>query len=69
MEKLYTSKTFLKMTDGRMHTFHPTPLDPPLAISYRNQQKSLTWLKVPPKYNPAVKSKKGLLVLRCPIKK
>ena len=36
MEKLYTSKTFLKMTDGRMHTPHPTPLD----MSYRNHQKS-----------------------------
>ena len=34
MEKLYTSKTFLKMAGGRIHTPHPTPLDPPLAISY-----------------------------------
>ena len=25
MEKLYTSKTFLKMAGGRMHTPHPTP--------------------------------------------
>ena len=25
MEKLYTSKTFLKMTGGRMYTPHPTP--------------------------------------------
>ena len=41
MEKLYTSKTFLKMVGGRMHTPHPTPLDPPLAIIYRNHQKSL----------------------------
>ena len=32
MEKLYTSKTFLKMVGGRMHTPHPIPL----AISYRN---------------------------------
>ena len=41
MEKLYTSKTFLKMAGGKMHTLHPTPLDPPLAVSYRNHQKSL----------------------------
>ena len=41
MEKLYTSKTFSKMAGGRMHTFHPTPLDPLLAISYKNHQKSL----------------------------
>ena len=26
-----------------MHTLHPTPLDPPLAISYRNHQKSLAY--------------------------
>ena len=25
MEKLYTSKTFLKMAGGRMHTLRPTP--------------------------------------------
>ena len=31
------------MTDGRMHTPHPRPLDPPLAISYRNYQKSLAY--------------------------
>ena len=43
MEKLYTSKTFSKMAGGRMHTSHPTPLDPPLAISYKNHQKSLTY--------------------------
>ena len=41
MEKLYTSKPFLKMAGGRMHTLHPNPLDPPLAISYRNHQKSV----------------------------
>ena len=29
------------MAGGRMHNPHPTPLDPPLAISYRNHQKSL----------------------------
>ena len=42
MEKLYTSKTFLKMAGGKMHTLilpHYL-LDPPLAINYRNQQKS-----------------------------
>ena len=26
-----------------MHTPHPTPLDPPLAISYRNHQNSLVY--------------------------
>ena len=33
------------MAGGRMHTFHSTPLYPPLFISYRNHQKSLaqTW--------------------------
>ena len=39
MGKLYTSKTFLKMAGGRMHTPHPTPL----AISYINHQKSLAY--------------------------
>ena len=39
MEKLYTSKTFLKMAGGRTHTPHPTPL----AISYRNHHKSLAY--------------------------
>ena len=43
MEKLYTSKTFLKMAAGRMHTPHPTPLDPPLAINYKNHKKSLVY--------------------------
>ena len=32
MEKLYALTTFLKMTGGKMHTSHPIPLDPPLAI-------------------------------------
>ena len=43
MEKLYTSKTVLKMAGGKMYTPHPTPLDPPLAISYTNHQKSLAY--------------------------
>ena len=43
MEKLYTSKVFLKMARGRMHNPHPTPVDPPLVISYRNHQKSLAY--------------------------
>ena len=43
MEKLYTSKVFLKLAVGRMHTPHPTSLYPPLAISYRNHQKSLAY--------------------------
>ena len=38
MEKLYTSKTCLKMAGGRMHIayFSPCSLYPPVAISYRN---------------------------------
>ena len=36
MKKLYTSKKFLKMAGGRMYTPYPTPL----AINYRNHQKS-----------------------------
>ena len=43
MKKLHTSKTFLKIAGGRMHTPHPNPLDPPLAISCRNHQKSLAY--------------------------
>ena len=43
MEKLYTSKTLLKMAGGRMHTPHPTPLDLPLAISCRHHQQSLAY--------------------------
>ena len=40
MEKLYTSKTFLKMAGGRTPTPHRTSLDPLVAISYGNCQKS-----------------------------
>ena len=43
MKKLYTSKTFLKMAGGRMHTLHPILLDPPLVISYWNYQKSVAY--------------------------
>ena len=43
MEKLYASKTFLKMVGGRVHIPHPTLLDSPLTISYRNHQKSLAY--------------------------
>ena len=43
MEKLYRSTRVLKMAGGMMHTPHPIPLDPPLAISYRNHQKSLAY--------------------------
>ena len=43
MEKWYTSKAFLKLDGGRIHTPHPNPQDPPLAISYTNHQKSLTY--------------------------
>ena len=43
MEKLYSSKTFLKMSRGRTHTLHPNPLDPSLATIYGNQQRSLAY--------------------------
>ena len=43
MEKLHTSKAFFKMDGGRMYTLHPTSLDPSVAISYRNHQKSLAY--------------------------
>ena len=43
MKKLYASKTFLKMAGGRMDTPHPTSLDPPLAMSHGNHQKSLVY--------------------------
>ena len=43
MKKLYISKSFSKMASGWMHTPHPTPLDAPLAISYKIHQKSLAY--------------------------
>ena len=45
MEKLRrpTSKSFLKIAGEMMHTPHPNSLDPPLAMSYRNYQKSLAY--------------------------
>ena len=43
MEKLHSSKTFLKMVGGRMQTPHPTPLDSPITISYRSLQKNLAY--------------------------
>ena len=39
MEKLHASKTFMKMSGGRMHTPDPTLL----AINYKNHQKSLAY--------------------------
>ena len=39
----YTPKTFLKMAGGRRHTPHHSSLDLPLAIIYRNHQKSLAY--------------------------
>ena len=36
MEKLYTSKAFLKMASEKMHTPHLTTVDPPPAIIYKN---------------------------------
>ena len=38
MEKLYTSEVFLKMAGGRMHTFHPTSLNPPLTNGHKLQK-------------------------------
>ena len=46
MEKLHTLKIFSKMAGGRMHTPHPTHLDPPLAISYKNHQMSLAYFSI-----------------------
>ena len=43
MKKSYASKAFLKIAGGRMHAPHPTPMYPPLAISYGNHQKSLAY--------------------------
>ena len=43
MEKLRTSKTLMKMAGGKMHTPHPTRLDPPLAVSYKSHQNSLAF--------------------------
>ena len=43
MEKLYASNTILKMAGGRMHIPHPTFLDSPLTINYKNHQKNLTY--------------------------
>ena len=43
MQKLYTSKKFLKMGGRKMHNPHPTPLDPSLATSHRNHQNSLAY--------------------------
>ena len=43
MEKLYASKTLLEKADGWMYDLIQ-PLDPHLAISYRNYQKSLAYL-------------------------
>ena len=36
----YTSKAFLKMADEKIHT----PLDPLLAVNFRNHQKILAYL-------------------------
>ena len=43
MKKLYTSKTFLKMAGGRIHTFHSNPLGTLLALIYGNHQKNLAY--------------------------
>ena len=47
MENLYTSKTFLKMVGGRMHTPHPTPWIRPWPYATETIKKvwhiSVTW--------------------------
>ena len=43
MKKLYTSKTFSKRLVGRGIPLILRPLGPPLAISYKNHQKSLAY--------------------------
>ena len=44
MKKLYTSKTFPKgLVGGGIPLILPPPLGPPLAISYKNHQKSLAY--------------------------
>ena len=45
MEKLYTSKKFLRKAGGWMHIEYPSSYPPgsPLAISYRNHQKSMAY--------------------------
>ena len=45
MEKLCASKTFLKMAGRRMYIPYPIPLDLPLAISYRINQKNLAYFR------------------------
>ena len=45
MEKLYASKTFSKMAGGRICISLILPLDPPLAINYKNHQKSLAYFQ------------------------
>ena len=42
-EKIVYIKNISKTAGGRMHTPHPTPLGPPLAISYKNHQRSLAY--------------------------
>ena len=45
MEKfIYIKNIFQNGWWEDMHTPHPAPLDPPLAISYKNHQKSLAYV-------------------------
>ena len=41
--KIVCMKTLLKMAGGKMPTPHPILVDPPLALSCRNHQKSLAY--------------------------
>ena len=60
------------MADVWMHTPHPTPLDPPLAISYRSHQKSLAHFShVAPLilfFFTKKRSQKGEDMTQCPLK-
>ena len=41
--KIVYIKNFFQNAWWRKHIPHPTPLDPPLAINYKNHQKSLAY--------------------------
>ena len=46
MEKLYTSKTFLKMAGGRIHTPHSTPGSAPGHKLWKQSKESSQWRSV-----------------------
>ena len=59
MEKLYTSKTFLKMAGGRMHTSHPTPLAIATETIERVWHILVTWHHQFCNFSPKGRVKKG----------